>query len=162
MLTKSIFLKSFPKKSSEKRIKKLLDLILSRNNQLFKSMSKNYVDQYSFKNIKKNNGRNNIRVIGIGGSILGAQAIYHFLKNKIKRKFFFINNLKSSKKLSSKEKITNLVISKSGNTLETIVNVNLLVKKRNNIFLTENKKSYLSELALKLKAEIINHNNFIG
>ena len=162
MLTKSIFLKSFPKKSSEKRIKKLLDLILSRNNQLFKSMSKNYVDQYSFKNIKKNNGRNNVRVIGIGGSILGSQAIYHFLKDKIKRKFFFINNLKSSKKLSNKEKITNLVISKSGNTLETIANVNLLVKERNNIFLTENKKSYLSELALKLKAEIINHNNFIG
>jgi glucose-6-phosphate isomerase len=125
-------------------------------------MSKNYVDQYSFKNIKKNNGRNNVRVIGIGGSILGSQAIYHFLKDKIKRKFFFINNLKSSKKLSNKEKITNLVISKSGNTLETIANVNLLVKERNNIFLTENKKSYLSELALKLKAEIINHNNFIG
>ena len=162
MLTKSIFLKSFPKKSSEKRIKKLLDIILSRNNQLFKSMSKNYIDQYNFKNIKKNNGRNNVRVIGIGGSILGAQAIYHFLKNKIKRKFFFINNLKSSKKLSNKEKITNLVISKSGNTLETIANVNLLVKEKNNIFITENKKSYLSELALKLKAEIINHNNFIG
>ena len=162
MLTKSIFLKSFPKKSSEKRIKKLLDLMLSQNNQLFKSMSKNYIDQFNFKNIKKKNGRNNIRVIGIGGSILGAQAIYYFLRNKIKKNFFFINNLKSSKKLSNKEKITNLVISKSGNTLETIVNVNLLVNKKNNIFLTENKKSYLSELALKLKAEIINHNNFIG
>ena len=53
MLTKSIFLKSFPKKSSEKRIKKLLDLMLSQNNQLFKSMSKNYIDQFNFKNIKK-------------------------------------------------------------------------------------------------------------
>ena len=162
MLTKSIFLKSFPKKISEKRFKKLLDLMLYQNNQLFKSMSRNYIDNYDFKKIKKNNGRNNVRVIGIGGSILGAQAIYHFLKKKIKRKFFFINNLKSSKKLSSKEKITNLVISKSGNTLETIANVNLLVKEKNNIFLTENKKSYLSELALKLKAEIIKHNNFIG
>ena len=130
MLTKSIFLKSFPKKSSEKRIKKLLDLMLSQNNQLFHSMSRNYIDKYNFKNLKKKNGRNNVRVIGIGGSILGAQAIYHFLKNKRKRKFFFINNLKSSKKLSSKEKITNLVISKSGNTLETIVNVNLFFKKK--------------------------------
>ena len=135
MLTKSISLKSFQKKSSEKRIKKLLDLILNQNNQLFKSMSKNYIDQYNFKNIKKKNGRNNVRVKGIGGSILGAQAIYYFLRNKIKKNFFFINNLKSPKKLSSKKKISNLVISKSRYTLKTIVNVNLLVKVKNNIFL---------------------------
>ena len=31
-----------------------------------------------------------------------------------------------------------------------------------NIFITENKKSYLRTLAEKLKAEIIDHNNFIG
>ena len=34
-------------------------------------------------------------------------------------------------------------------------------KKDKNIFITENKKSYLY-LAKKLKAEIIHHNNFIG
>ena len=33
---------------------------------------------------------------------------------------------------------------------------------RKNIFITENKKSYLYLLAQKLKAEIIHHNNFIG
>ena len=57
----------------------------------------------------------------------------------------------------------NLIISKSGNTLETIVNTNLHLKKKNkNIFITENKPSYLFNLAKKLKAEIIYHNNFIG
>ena len=30
----------------------------------------------------------------MGGSTLGAQAIYDFLKNKIKKKFIFVDNLK--------------------------------------------------------------------
>ena len=34
--------------------------------------------------------------------------------------------------------------------------------KQKNIFLTEDKKSYLTKLAKKLKSEIIHHNNFIG
>ncbi|MDC0469694.1 glucose-6-phosphate isomerase [Candidatus Pelagibacter sp.] len=55
-------------------------------------------------------------------------------------------------------------MSKSGNTLETIGNSNILIdiKKDRNIFITENKKNYLNELASKLKSEIIHHNNFIG
>ena len=66
-------------------------------------------------------------------------------------------------KVKKKKKITNLVISKSGNTIETIVNSNILIKKKDkNIFITENKKNYLYLLAEKLKAEIVHHNNFIG
>ena len=34
--------------------------------------------------------------------------------------------------------------------------------KKNCLFITENKNSYLRNLALKLKSEIIEHNNFIG
>ncbi|MDC3186279.1 glucose-6-phosphate isomerase, partial [Candidatus Pelagibacter sp.] len=61
------------------------------------------------------------------------------------------------------EKYLNLVVSKSGNTIETIVNSNILIKKNDkNIFITENKKNYLNLLAQKLKSEIIHHNNFIG
>jgi glucose-6-phosphate isomerase len=56
-----------------------------------------------------------------------------------------------------------LIVSKSGNTLETISNVNIFIKKKDkNIFITENKESYLSSLASSLKDEIIHHNNFIG
>ena len=70
----------------------------------------------------------------------------------------------TNKKLKKKNKnYTNLIISKSGNTIETIVSANILLKKKDkNIFITENKKNYLYLLAEKLKAEIIHHNNFIG
>ena len=161
MLTKSIFLKSFTKKKSEIKIRKLLNLVINQDSQLIKSMSKRYIDQYNFKNIKKIVSKNDIRIIGMGGSSLGAQAIYNFFRDKIKKNFYFKNNLEPLIE-SPKKKLTNLVISKSGNTLETITNVNLLIKEKKNIFITENKKSYLSELALKLRAEIVNHNNFIG
>ena len=58
---------------------------------------------------------------------------------------------------------TNFIISKSGNTIETIANSNILIKKKDkNIFITENKNNYLYLLAQKLKAEIIHHNNYIG
>ena len=98
----------------------------------------------------------------MGGSSLGAQAIYDFLNFKIKKKFVFVDNLK--KNYSKKNKnYTNLVISKSGNTIETIVNANLLIKKKDkNIFITEDKKNYLHILAERLKADIVHHNDYIG
>ena len=99
----------------------------------------------------------------MGGSTLGAQAIYSFLNHKIKKNFYFIDNLQTHRIKLKKKKITNLVISKSGNTIETIINANIFIKKNNqNIFITENKKNYLYSLAEKLKAEIVHHNNFIG
>ena len=103
----------------------------------------------------------NISIIGMGGSVLGARAIYNFLKNKTKKKFIFKDDF-NVEKVNQKKKL-NLVISKSGNTLETISNANILIKKsHSNIFITENKDSYLMNLAKELKAEIIHHNNFIG
>jgi glucose-6-phosphate isomerase len=102
-------------------------------------------------------------VIGIGGSSLGAQAIYDFLRHKIKKNFFFIDSLKIDNLEKKKKNYNNLIISKSGNTIETIVNVNLLIKKQDqNILITENKRNYLNLLAEKLKADIIHHNDFIG
>ena len=62
----------------------------------------------------------------------------------------------------SKKKILNLIISKSGNTLETISNFNTIKKNDKSIFITENQNSYLNNLALKMKSEIIEHNNYIG
>ena len=97
----------------------------------------------------------------MGGSVLGTQAIYHFLKHKIKKTINFHDNLESNLKIDQKN--INIIVSKSGNTLETITNANLLLKKKcQNIFITESKNSYLRSLALKIKAEIIDHNNFIG
>ena len=100
----------------------------------------------------------------MGGSILGTKAIFQFLNHKIKKNFFFIDNLQNrldSKK--NKKSFVNLVISKSGNTLETISNANILIKKNNkNIFIIENKNNYLNNLASQIKAEIVEHKNYIG
>ena len=163
MLTKEIKLKSFSKTNPKKIIKKKLELIIKENSQLIKSLSKNYKDKYNFKKLKNFFGNNNVRLIGMGGSVLGSQAIYYFLKEKIKKKFFFIDNFTPLIKNNHKSKVNNLIISKSGNTLETISNVNIYVKNNDkNIIITQNKPSYLRELATKLKSEIVHHNNFIG
>ena len=162
MLNFSINLKNFHKKESQEKIKKNLKNLLLENNDILKSLSSKYINNYDIKRIKKKVGNNKIRLIGMGGSILGAQAIYNFLKNKIKKKFIFINNLEINQRIE-KEKLTNLIISKSGNTLETISNANILIKKKDkNIFITEKKNSYLFNLAQNLKAEIISHNDYIG
>ena len=88
-----------------------------------------------------------------------------FVKVKLKKKiFFFIDNFKNDNfdELINKKKL-NLIISKSGNTLETIANSNILINKRDkNIFITENKNNYLRSLARELKSDVINHNNYIG
>ena len=106
----------------------------------------------------------------MGGSILGARAIYSFLKKKIKKNFYFLDNL-SEMDIS---KINNLkitkpiyiFISKSGNTLETISNFNLIFKKKNKnykkVFITEKKNNAIYEIANKLKSQVIEHKNFIG
>ena len=131
--------------------------------RLLDSLKENYKYSYSKSQIKKINKSKNFRLIGMGGSTLGAEAIYQFLNHKIKKKFIFINNLNPRLKNNQKKiKATNIIISKSGNTLETIANSNLLINGSKNIFITENKKSYLSNLANDLKAEIIEHKNFIG
>ena len=98
----------------------------------------------------------------MGGSSLGSQAIYNFIKSKIKKKFYFFDNLDTKENLiKSKNKILNIIISKSGNTLETIVNENIFSGK-NKLFITENRDNYLRKQAFKLKSEIIEHKNFIG
>ena len=98
----------------------------------------------------------------MGGSILGTRTIYEFLRHKIKKNFSFIDNLQNTLS-QSKKKTVNIIVSKSGNTIETIANSNIILKKNNkNIFVTENKKNYLYRLAENLKGEIVHHNNYIG
>ena len=164
MLTKNIDFKNFKSKKNNNKIKKDLHFLLKENNAVLKSLNSSYKNSYSKKTIAKFKRYSHIRVIGMGGSILGTEAINNFLKNKIKKNFYFINNLKPIINSHYKNKnYVNLIVSKSGNTLETISNSNVIIKNKDkNIFITENKKSYLYLLAKKLKAEIVHHNNFIG
>ena len=162
MLTSNIKFKNF-KNIKSKKIKNFKKEKWFNEIKLLGSLKKNYKYSYSKNQINKLKKAKNYRLIGMGGSTLGAETIYQFLKHKIKKKFIFINNLNSQIKDEQKRiKATNIIISKSGNTLETIANSNLLIKGSKNIFITEDKKSYLSELANILKAEIIEHKNYIG
>ena len=152
MLTKNIKFKNFLVKSKNLKIKKIFKNLkknfLLGNEKLLLSLSENY--QYSFdkKLINKHKKFFNFRLIGMGGSILGAEAIYQFLKHKIKKNFFFFSNLENKLNLKKNKKNTvNLVISKSGNTLETIINSNILIK---------NNSTYTSKIEYLLSC-----NNFL-
>ena len=161
MLTSRINFKNFKFKKNSKVKLNLINLI-KKKNSILESLGKNYKDSYNKKDLTIFKKYRNFRLIGMGGSTLGAQAIYDFLKPNIKKYFEFIDNLKNYQN-KNKKKIVNIVISKSGNTIETIVNANILIKKKDkNIFITENKINHLYLLAEKLKAKIIHHNNFIG
>ena len=164
MLSPRISFRNFKsKKVKSSFVRKKLTTLIKEKNEILKSLSKDYKNNFNNKNLKKFKNSLDYRVIGMGGSSLGAQAIYNFLRHKIKKKFFFIDNLKIDNLEKKKKNHNNLIISKSGNTIETIVNVNLLIKKQDqNILITENKKNYLNLLAEKLKADIIHHNDFIG
>ena len=168
MFTKNIKFKNFIKIKKPK-INKILRSIIKDKNiiekyPLLKTMDKNY--KYTFK--KRNfyfNPFSEFNILGMGGSILGSEAIYNFLKHKINKKFNFYNTLKLQNIPKTHKKNINIVISKSGNTLETISNFNLLLKsqKRNkNIILCENNKNFLRSLGKKLKAEVFEHKNYIG
>ena len=144
-----------------------------KNNQipLLKSYEKSYKFDFSASTVKKFSRYTNIIIIGMGGSILGTKSIYSFLKKKIKKKVFFFDNLDSNLSLKYK-KIKNInnscfiVVSKSGNTLETITNLgelfskNLLKNKL--IIITEIADNALVTIANKYNAEIIEHKEFIG
>ena len=162
MLTKFVSFRGFIKKKKNKSLQKYLKHIISSEDEVIISLSKEYKYSYTKKFLKKFKKFKFIRIFGMGGSSLGAHGIYDFLKYKIKRDFSFISNLKY-RRFCTKKKYLNLIISKSGNTLETIVNSNIYInKKEKNIFITENKKSILKDIGLKLKNEIIDHNNYIG
>ena len=164
MLTRNIKFKNFKLKSKNLKFKKDLKILLSKKNELFKSLTSSYDYSYSNKLVYKLKKYSSLRVIGMGGSILGTEAIYDFLKHKIKKNFLFVNSLKQDQiSQNDNQKNINIIVSKSGNTLETISNANIIIKKSDkNIFITENNNNYLRTLAHKLKAEIIDHNNYIG
>ncbi|XRO77689.1 glucose-6-phosphate isomerase [Methanocaldococcus sp. 10A] len=86
------------------------------------------LDKYKFLN-----GYKNVVVVGMGGSILGTMAIYYAV-SAFKNNAYFIDNSDPEKTLSILNKVDLnesiiYIISKSGNTLETLVNY-YLIKKR--------------------------------
>ena len=93
MLTKNIIFSNFlnVKKNIkvEKIFKNLKKNFLEKKDKLLLSLSSNYEYSFKFNKINKYKKFKFFNIIGMGGSALGAQAIYTFLKFKIKKIFFF-------------------------------------------------------------------------
>ena len=144
--------------------------IYKNKKDLFKSFFYKNTNDLHFKKIKKLRKFRTIVIIGMGGSILGSKAIYSFLKHKIKKKFIFIDNLDQFflKKIHKEENLNKalfLIISKSGNTNETIINSSYFksfFKKSNVIIISENKNNVLSKLARQKNFIFVKHNHYIG
>ena len=165
MFSKKIKITCFDsQQKNNKKIERLFSEILQKKKLSYKvidTFSNNYQYSYDKKKISKFKKYKTISVFGLGGSSLCIKAIYDFLKFKIKKKVYFYDNLDVTVPKIVKNKNLDIIISKSGTTLETIVNQNIFSNSKK-LFITEYKKSYLMDLALKLKSEIIEHRNFVG
>jgi len=162
MSTKNLIFENFLNKKVNSKLKSYLKELISSKSEVINSLSRDYKYSYTKKSIKKYKKYKNIRIFGMGGSSLGAMAIYDFLRQKINKNFYFLVNLNQKIKFP-KKKYLNLVVSKSGNTLETVVNSNIYIQKNDkNILISDKKDSILREISMKLRADIIDHNNFIG
>ena len=168
MIINSIGFKNFKIKENLALVKKEFNLLISdyykNKKNILNTLSKNYNYSTNFKVVKKLKKKLFFRIIGMGGSILGSEAIYCFLRKKIKKNFLFINNLQNSLKLQKNKRTqVNIIISKSGNTLETICNSNILLRgSEKNIIISESQDNYLNKLAADLKSDVIEHKNYVG
>ena len=161
-------------KNLTKKFNKIIELINSDINYPEKTvnvLSKNFKFNFKKKDLQKFKKYKTIAIIGMGGSILGAEAINNFLEEKIKKKIYFFNNL-NTKKISTikKEKKLNkilfIIISKSGNTIETLSNLsalNIIKKNSKNVILISQKKNNLFfTLSRKFNLFYIEHKDYIG
>ncbi len=164
MLTKNIQFNGFGIKKNKTKIKSniLKKLDNYKDHKLIQSFSKDYMYDFTQSEIKKFKKFKSYNLIGMGGSSLGSKAIYKFLKPKIKKKFTFLDNLNSKKNNIINNKNLNIIISKSGGTLETIANYSSIKANKKNLFICENSNNYIKSLARKLNCKIINHKNYIG
>ena len=162
---KSVYIK----KKFEADFKRIKENILLKQS-VFHSFSKKFKLNLSFNKLNKFKKFKKIVIIGMGGSILGAESIYCFLEKKIRKEVIFLDNLNPS--LIEKFKKKNLtktlfiLVSKSGNTIETLSIIENfkknIINKKNTIIITENKKSQLSLFAKKNNIIIIFHRDYIG
>ena len=163
--TKIILLKKY------KKFLKDINQEIENRNKTLNVLSEKIKYNFKINDLKRFKRYQNIAIIGMGGSILGAEAIHKFFENHIKKKIYFFNNideenlLKFKKKKISKETLF-LVISKSGNTVETLTNSFALdiFKKysKNTIIITEKKNSTLFALSKKFNLFFIEHKKHVG
>ena len=178
MKVKNIYFKNFflsskkLKKNLKSNIKKVEITIKNlekdiKNNRipLLKVYSKSNSFNFTNADIKKYQKFKSIIIIGMGGSILGAKAMHSFLKHKISKTVYFLDNLDVNfhleiRKIDDLKKCLIIIISKSGNTLETLVNRGTLPKsvisKKNTIFIVEKTDNLLNSVSSIFNKKIKN------
>ena len=162
--------KSFKQNEIFNNFLKNLDKDKNFNRSFYYNFNKNYIKNVNLNKLKKFKKFKNIIVIGLGGSSLGAMAIYSLFEEKIKKNVIFLNSLDINKiKEVNSTKGKNslfLIISKSGETLEVLTNINYLnninFNKSNTIIITEKKNNSLYKFSKRKKIELVEHNKFIG
>ena len=181
-MRKNIYFKSNIKQSYYKKNLYLKDKIkldtiirnifisLDTKENIFHSFSKKFNFNFKDSNLSKFKKFKLVVLIGMGGSALGAEAIYSFCNHKVKKNFIFFDNLDQLKIEETKKKLNFksclfIIISKSGNTLETLINTNLFKEKinsKNTIIITEKKNNLLNTFAKNNKILHIGHKDYIG
>ena len=143
-------------------------------NEILKSFTKNYQSKIRSLKYKINMKEKRKAVVGLGGSSSGAKALSFYLSDDI----IFFDNI-DYQYFSNFFKKNNLkdffffIISKSGDTFETLAILNILIgeckkdKSSNYLFdnmvvITEDKESILKKFSLKNKIKFIEHNPDIG
>ena len=165
--------KKFQKKSVD-NFNKLITNInkdISNSSKTLNILNTKFKFNFNLKDLRRFKKFNTVAIIGMGGSILGAAAIYDFLKFKIKKKFYFFDNLdqdsiREIKQNENLNKVLFLIISKSGNTIETLSNAFSLgvfnKNSKNIIVITERKNNLLFSLSKKLNLFYIEHKKHVG
>ena len=171
---KKKFFNNFSLKRISRNFSKIEKEILSEIENTGKTLhilNKNFKFNFSFKDLKSFKKYNSIVIIGMGGSILGTESIYQFLENKIKKKFYFFDDINVRKntlfkKKKELKKTLFLVISKSGKTVETISNflsLGILYKNSKNIIIiSEKSNNPLYEISKKYNLFYIEHKKTVG
>ena len=176
-LSSKIRIKNIKKNSFKKLNKEFNKAIIDINYEIknpkttLSILGKEYKFNFKINDLKKFKKFKKVALVGMGGSILGSKAIYFFLRNKIKKKFYFFDDINEKKLLNFKKKenfkkVFFLIISKSGNTVETLSNaITLKIFKRsakNIIIISEKKDNSLFYISKKYNLFFVEHKNFIS
>ena len=154
-----------------KKIEKKIFENINSENQTLNVLNKKYKFNFKKSELKKFSKFKTIAIIGMGGSILGSEAMYSLFKQKIKKKVYFFDNLdlkkiSSFKKREEKNKVLFVIISKSGETIETLsifFSFQILKKKaRNIIIISEKKNNPLRVISKKFHLYFVEHKSSIG
>ncbi len=145
------------------------DLIKNKENFFLDTLSDNYQKNIHLKKlILKKKLNKNILIIGMGGSVLGSKMISSFFG--LDKNYFFLDNLNKEliNDLIKKDltKFSIFIISKSGTTLETLSNCNIILdnfkmKKKDiskNFIIISERNNELFNFAKKNDLNFFEHN----